>query len=116
VPPQDILVDPREDFFIRNEPRQGLTPLWDMPYVDSESINQTPPLKKEPLPFRMNYHFVRQFIPMDREELSQFIITFSNRGDVDILSRNIPTHICLVLDVSASMVAPDKYPYLLQAI
>lgn len=67
-------------------------------------------------PFRINYGFVRQFIPVDSEALVQFAVTFSNRGDVDLSQVDVVTHICLVLDISGSMDVPDKYPYLLQAI
>jgi hypothetical protein len=67
-------------------------------------------------PFRMNYHLVRQFAPMDGDTLTQFVVTFGNRGDADFSQVDVVTHVCLVLDVSGSMDVPDKYPYLLQAI
>ena len=66
--------------------------------------------------FRMNYHFVRPFVPMDADTLVQFVLAFGNRGDVDFSQVDVVTHICLVLDVSGAMDVPDKYPYLLQAI
>jgi len=68
------------------------------------------------IPFRINYNLVRPYIPMDSDELIQFAVTFSNRGDADFSHVNVVTHICLVLDISGSMDVPDKYPYLLQAI
>ena len=94
------------------------------------SITSTPTAKHRPSPpppiptfqqeeaasFRMNYHFVRQFVPMDTDTLVQFVLAFGNRGDVDLSQVDVVTHICLVLDVSGSMDVPDKYPYLLQAI
>ncbi|NJO03844.1 MAG: hypothetical protein HC880_21175 [Bacteroidia bacterium] len=76
-------------------------------------INSAP---KDILPFRMNYHFIHQFVPMDKDALAQFVVTFSNRGDIDFSQVDVSTHICLLLDISGSMDQPDKYPYLLQAI
>jgi len=74
------------------------------------------PMPAKISPFRMNYHLVRQFIPMDSDTLAQFVVTFSNRGDVDFSQVDVVTHVCLVLDVSGSMGVKTKYPYLLQAI
>jgi hypothetical protein len=74
-------------------------------------------LQKDPhSPFRINYHFACPFMPKDSDELAQFVVAFSSRGDVDFSQVNVRTHICLVLDVSGSMDVPNKYPYLLQAI
>lgn len=67
--------------------------------------------------FQFNYQFVYPYLPMNREALVQVVVNFTSRKDVDWSTLpSIPTHLCLVLDVSGSMNTPDKYPLLRQAI
>jgi len=67
--------------------------------------------------FHLNYQFVYPFLPMGNEALAQVLISFTSREDADLSDvLPIPTHLCLVLDVSGSMNTPEKYPLLRQAI
>jgi len=67
--------------------------------------------------FQLNYQFVYPYLPLSSETLVQAVVSFSSRQDIDTSKiPRIPTHLCLVLDVSGSMNTPEKYPLLREAI
>jgi hypothetical protein len=67
--------------------------------------------------FQVNYQLVHPNLPRQTSSLAQALITFSC-GDDSVGSdpTTFRTHLCLLLDVSGSMNAPDKYPLLRQAV
>lgn len=72
-----------------------------------------------PIPglFQLNYQFVKPYLPLEREALAQVLVSFTSRRDVDYSQVvAIPSHLCLILDVSGSMNTPEKYPLLREAI
>lgn len=77
-----------------------------------------PPPVKEVVPiFHFDYKFLHPHIPLNKDELVQFIIEFSLSKNKEFSNyTNIVTHVCLVLDVSGSMNEQNKYPLLLKAI
>lgn len=83
---------------------------------DDLRIPSTPGPRVASLLFRMNYHFVHQFMPKGEEKLAEFVVSFNSRGDVESSDSKAIKHICFLLDVSSSMDTPGKYDYLLQAI
>lgn len=104
---------------------QSVTLVKPVPTPPDEPENTEPteppeiePDEEEPLEmFRINYQFVHPYLPLNDEALVQTIVSFSSRDDIDLSqTRSIPTHLCLVLDVSGSMNTPDKYPLLREAI
>ncbi len=65
--------------------------------------------------FRVEYEFVNPYLPHNKEALSQFLVTLKE-SNASKENEHIPTHLCLILDVSGSMNTPYKYPLLLEAL
>lgn len=53
---------------------------------------------------------------MAEDPLSQFVVEIASKDAVHIDSGVLAVHVGLVLDVSGSMNAPEKYPQLLQSV
>jgi hypothetical protein len=67
--------------------------------------------------FQINYQLVHPHLPKRAAGLAQALITFSCDDDTVVpAAAAFRTHLCLLLDVSGSMNAPDKYPLLRQAV
>ncbi len=85
--------------------------------LDPLSIVSTSTQKVDIPLFKIDYKFVYPNMPVDRDQLAQFVVRFGPSDETRIPYDNkVVTHICLVLDVSGSMNEEKKYPFLLKAI
>lgn len=66
--------------------------------------------------FHISYEFAKVNLPAKRSALAQVAITISSGEEGTEATQRPPLHMCMILDVSLSMNAPDKYPLLLEAI
>lgn len=66
--------------------------------------------------FDVRVDFVHPQVYMAEDPLSQFVVEIASKDAVHIDSGVLAVHVGLVLDVSGSMNAPEKYPQLLQSV
>jgi hypothetical protein len=94
----------KQDLMLLSSGKTLFNVEWGQSVTTAQSVNL----------FQIDYQFLNPYLAADTDALCRFLLDFHSAG-IDSSTAKPKVHLVLVLDVSGSMNAPEKYPILVEA-
>jgi serine/threonine protein kinase len=95
----------KQDLMLLSSGKTLFNVEWGQSVTAAQSVNL----------FQIDYQFLNPYLAADTDALCRFLLDFHSAAGIDSYTAKPKVHLVLVLDVSGSMNAPEKYPILIEA-